>query len=351
MEKHELSALAKTLVGAVREYVSSALVTMATRLDAVERTVKEIPAGRDGIDGKDGKDGRDGIDGLHGKDGESIVGPAGPAGKDGESIKGDRGEDGIGFKGDTGDKGEPGPAGERGLPGERGEKGESIQGERGLPGESIKGDKGDVGPSGERGPAGERGEKGLDGAPGIKGDIGERGPIGEKGMDGQDGRDALELDILSSVDLSKSYAPRTFAQHNGGLIRSFRTTDAIVDGDVQKAGWQVILAGGVQSFDIIQSENLRTFTFAVRLFNGELQARQFTLPVLIHRGVFQDGDDYEAGDAVSFAGSVWGCLRPTKSKPGDGAPDWKLIVKRGRDGKDGQDGKPGERGLPGKDGR
>ncbi len=350
MEKHELSALAKTLVGAVREYVSSALVTMATRLDAVERAVKEIPAGRDGIDGKDGKDGRDGIDGLHGKDGESIVGPAGPAGKDGESIKGERGEDGIGFKGDTGDKGEPGPVGPQGLPGERGEKGESIQGERGLPGESIKGDKGDVGPTGERGIPGERGEKGLDGAPGIKGEAGERGPIGEKGMDGQDGRDALELDILSSVDLSKSYPPRTFAQHNGGLIRSFRTTDAIVDGDVQKAGWSVIVAGGIQSLDIVQSENLRTFTIAARMFNGEIHAKEFTLPVVLYRSIFREGEEYEAGDSVTFGGSLYICLRDTKSKPADGS-DWRLAAKRGADGKPGIDGKPGERGLPGKDGR
>jgi integrin beta 3 len=73
---------------------------------------------------------------------------------------------------------------------------------------------------------------------------------------------------------------------------------------------------------------------------------------VLYRGIFKEGSEYEQGDMVTWGGSTWVAQSDTKAKPGDGE-EWRLAVKKGRDGKDGDKGAPGEkgeRGMPGKDG-
>ena len=50
-------------------------------------------------------------------------------------------------------------------------------------------------------------------------------------------------------------------------------------------------------------------------------------------GTFEDGKQYEAGNFVTDAGSLFHCNAATTSKPGTDS-SWTLAVKRGRDGKD-----------------
>lgn len=57
-------------------------------------------------------------------------------------------------------------------------------------------------------------------------------------------------------------------------------------------------------------------------------------PTVIDRGVFKEGQAYDAGDAVSWGGSLWIAQRDTSSKPDTADSGWRLAVKRGRDGKD-----------------
>lgn|GEM_PF-5586328 len=52
------------------------------------------------------------------------------------------------------------------------------------------------------------------------------------------------------------------------------------------------------------------------------------------RGAFRDGQTYELGDGVSHAGSYWLAQTATTERPGEGSKDWRLAVKKGRDGKD-----------------
>jgi len=59
-------------------------------------------------------------------------------------------------------------------------------------------------------------------------------------------------------------------------------------------------------------------------------------PGLTYAGVYQDGKAYEPAELVTWAGSLWHCNEPTRSRPGDGSASWTLAVKRGRDGKDGR---------------
>lgn len=139
------------------------------------------------------------------------------------------------------------------------------------------GPEGPAGPAGERGPEGTPGRDGRDGQPGRDG---ERGEKGADGRDGTDGRDGLGLDQL----------------------------------EVEQEG--------------------RTVVIRARGAGRELEVGRVTFPTLEYRGVFAQGQEYDAGDCVTWGGSVWHCMAKTGEKPGDGSSAWRLMVKRGRDGKD-----------------
>lgn len=249
--------------------------------------------------------------------------------------KGERGE--VGPQGERGEKGDPGETvkGEKGEPGERGERGE--RGEKGEPGESIigpKGDKGDPGAS-VTGPMGPRGEKGEPGES-------IQGPAGTPGRDG------LQIDILPSVDLSRSYPRGTYARWDGGVIRSFR--DTIPGDQLEKSGWEVVIAGVAEIY-VAQGEDPRCFTVNTRTTGKQATAVTFGVPAMIYRDIYRDGSDYVRGDVVTWGGSTWHCqVDHPKGKPGSGG-EWRLIVKEGQRGKDGKDGERGPQGPAGKDGR
>jgi hypothetical protein len=79
--RDEIKAIADGVIESVKSYVSTAIGAVNSRLDGLEKSLKEIPAGengKDGRDGIDGKDGKDGLDGINGKDGTD-----GTDGKDG----------------------------------------------------------------------------------------------------------------------------------------------------------------------------------------------------------------------------------------------------------------------------
>ena len=76
-------------------------------------------------------------------------------------------------------------------------------------------------------------------------------------------------------------------------------------------------------------------TFGVRFGKGaaakELRWAKATLAD-VDQGVWKDGE-YKRGQAATFGGSYWLAKRDTSSKPGTD-DSWRLIVKRGQDGKD-----------------
>lgn len=61
----------------------------------------------------------------------------------------------------------------------------------------------------------------------------------------------------------------------------------------------------------------------------------------VYRGVYEAGGKvYEAGECVTHKGSLWIANQRTMLCPDeerDGAREWTLCVKRGRDGRDGKD--------------
>lgn len=72
------------------------------------------------------------------------------------------------------------------------------------------------------------------------------------------------------------------------------------------------------------------------------------VPIMVDRGVFKAGEQYRHGNSVTWGGSSWIAQKHDPAgKPGESA-DWRLSVKKGRDGKDGAPGKDGRDGIDGK---
>lgn len=210
-------------------------------------------------------------------------------GRDGlPGVPGTIGERGPqGVKGDGGEVGPMGPPGPPGPKGDTGEHGE--RGEKGDPGE-----RGERGFTGEIGPVGPMGPMGV---PGPRGDKGEPGERGEKGIDG--------------VDL----------------------------------GWDDLTEEG--TFD----PETRTAAFIFRRGDRERAVRLKLAGVLIDRGVFDHHKTYDAGDVVSWGGSMWIASASVNVRPDlntEESRKWRLSVKRGQQGKPGE---KGEKGVDGRDGR
>lgn len=259
----------------------SAPVVLRMVEDEVKAAIAALPPplnGKDGAPGADGKDGRDGVDG---KDG--AAGRDGIDGKDGNNgLDGAPGRDGL--DGKDADPITP----ELVL--------EALSASPDLFREAVAiylkanppangkdgadGKDGRDGLNGKDGADGLQGKEGPEGKPGRDGQTGLPGRDGEKGADGRDGLDGLGFDDID-------------VQHDGE----------------------------------------RSFTFAFKRGDRAKTFGAFTIPSVIYRDVYVNGQAYRAGDAATFGGSLWIAKCDTKSKPGTNA-DWKLAVKRGADGKD-----------------
>jgi len=235
---------------------------------------------------------------------ESPKGEIGEPGKDGNN--GAPGRDGA--DGKDGVDGAAGKDGEQGIPGVDGKDGrDGIDGKDGLPGADGKdGAPGLNGKDGADGLQGKDGPEGKEGAPGRDGRDGLPGAQGEKGVDGKDGRDGI-------------------------------------DG---KDGF------GLDDFDVKSDDDGRTLVFSFQREGRDPIVRSIKTGIILDRGVWTDGP-FEKGDGVTWAGS-WFVARKDLpvGKPGE-SDDWRLAVKRGRNGKDGAPGAkgdPGKNGAPGRDG-
>ena len=154
---------------------------------------------------------------------------------------------------------------------------------------------------------------------------------GIDGREGPPGRDALHLDVLEEIDPERKYQRGTFAKYKGGLIRSFRVTDYINENDLEKSGWTVAV-DGIADIALVQGEDIRTFIVGVRTTSGKLFDSIFTMPVVLHKGIFKPHTAYKCGDSVTRDGSMWIALKDIEDS-GDSPvpPEWQLSVKRGSD--------------------
>lgn len=89
------------------------------------------------------------------------------------------------------------------------------------------------------------------------------------------------------------------------------------------------------SLDDLQIEQRDERTLVLRFARGDL-AREHVLRLghPLDQGVFREGAAYLRGDGVTFGGSWWIAQKDApEGKPGLSS-DWRLAVKKGRDGKD-----------------
>lgn len=139
-----------------------------------------------------------------------------------------------------------------------------------------------------------------------------------------------EIEARPQVDVADAVIDR---DHN--LVLTFsdgrtKTLGRVVgeDGENGKAGHTFTL----DDFDIVQDADGRTFKFCFT-HGSEMHSFEFALPTMIYRDVWKEGE-YQNGDAVTWAGSLWIAQRTTDAKPDSPDSGWRLAVKRGRDGKD-----------------
>jgi hypothetical protein len=152
------------------------------------------------------------------------------------------------------------------------------------------------------------------------------------GEDGAPGRDALAIDILPTIDETKSYPRGTFAEYRGGTIRAIRNTDPIT-GDLASAGWAIAARGVCEETEELLADG-RTTVRKTTYTCGRVLERKTKSAQIIYRDIFRPETEYDKGDIVTFGGSTWHCMvdKPT-DKPGI-SDQWRLIVKKGAPGKD-----------------
>lgn len=364
----------KRMIDAVRAHVSRALGPITDELLALRNKLEALPVPKDGVDGRNGIDGKNGAPGLQGERGE--VG-----------IQGERGDPGLnGAHGERGPEGAAGATGERGEPGPQGEIG--LQGDQGISGE--KGERGEPGPKGEPGKDGTDGADGIDGLAGEPGkdapDITVLSEIDEAkiypkgtfayhrgGMIHAKRKTSPITDSLQVAGwhvvvngiaeeleegLDDGMARRTTVYTSGHeMVRDLRIGDDLVAMvEARIASWEVELVrrslaameravaqlpkpkdgedgepgGSIDDFAVAMEG--RVLTVAMRI-GDEVIRKEIRMDMPIYRDVFQSGKTYDKDDCVTYAGSMFIATRETKDKP-ESSTAWKLIVKRGRDGKD-----------------
>lgn len=89
----------------------------------------------------------------------------------------------------------------------------------------------------------------------------------------------------------------------------------------------------LEDFDIVPVDER---TIKMGFTNGDtLHSFELSFPVLIGRGLWSEDGDYERGDVTTWGGTAWEAVEPVKGvKPDGSSGGWRILAKRGRDGKD-----------------
>lgn len=158
------------------------------------------------------------------------------------------------------------------------------------------------------------------------------------GKDGRDGRDGVDGKSFTAEDAKALLEPELakwaldFERRAQDTLQ--RTIDRLpkpkdgVDGQNGRDGIDAL------GFDDLTVEHDGERGFTLKFVSGErVKEFAFSVPVVLDRGYFREGESFEKGDGVTFAGSYWIAQAGTTTKPEIGNEDWRLAVKKGRDAK------------------
>lgn len=152
---------------------------------------------------------------------------------------------------------------------------------------------------------------------------------GVNGINGTDGTsvDADEIELIAQDAVAKAFAALPIPQGRDGR-------DAVsIPGDNGKDGKDGLDGFSLDDFDVESKDDGRIILFKLKSRDREI-VREIRTAMIIDRGVYKSGTAHAKGDSVTYGGSMWIAQRETTGAPGDGSPDWRLSVKRGRDAKD-----------------
>lgn len=210
----------------------------------------------------------------------------------------------------------------------------------------LKGDPGEPGKDGDPGPAG---QVDMDAVKSMIDEAVSALPPAEKGDPGQDVdmedvATRIETAVKSAVSALSVPQPGEPGKDGIGLADALRDAEGnlvlvLADGRTKSLG-KIDGKDGEPGrdglgFDDLNVEQVGERTVRFLLKRGPDEAEfDVTFPVPIYRNVFKEGEPYEQGDLVTWAGSLWHLNEPKGLKPG--APDsgWQLAAKAGRPGKD-----------------
>lgn len=195
------------------------------------------------------------------------------------------------------------------------------------------------GAPGERGQNGERGEKGMDGAPGAAGERGQdgapgpqgpQGSAGDRGADGQPGAPGIDGKSMTPADVEALLAPLV----SKWALDFERRAQDVFSAAIERMPKAKDGADGLSVDDMTLTDDGDgnvTFAFARGDLRKEFAIR---LPRFKDAGVYQPAGVYRKGDGVTWGGSfAIAQVDNPEGKPGE-SNDWRIAVKRGRDGKD-----------------
>ena len=83
----------------------------------------------------------------------------------------------------------------------------------------------------------------------------------------------------------------------------------------------------------IEYDGNRSIAFRVTR-GGVVKTFPVALPFMAWQGAYQEGYPYVVGDVVQCGGNAWHCMAPTTLRPGTSVNAWRLMVRKGRDGRD-----------------
>jgi integrin beta 3 len=96
----------------------------------------------------------------------------------------------------------------------------------------------------------------------------------------------------------------------------------------------------ISDIDFQVEDGGRVLRLCVRV-GDEWLVKEAVTTMLIDRGVHRTGMQARAGDCVTYGGSSWVATRDTTDSPGS-SDAWRLMIKRGRPGRDARDNNGGE---------
>lgn len=208
------------------------------------------------------------------------------------------------------------------------------------------GPSGEKGDPGESGSAGENGRDGIDGKsvtleevlpailPEVRKAIAEI-PLPENGKDGRDGEpgsDGKSVTIDELAPLIEAKAAQwqlEFERRASDVLQK-----AIDKMPIPKDGRDGIDGAPGVGWDDMTVEHDGKRGISLKWMKGDVQhIAEIRIPCVIDAGFYKEGQTYEQGDGVTFGGSYWIAQKDTSSKPEVGSDEWRLGVRRGRDGK------------------